>query len=145
MQETWVWTLGWEDPLKEEMATHSSILAWRIPWTGKPDSLQSIRLQRVRPDWATKHAHTKAFPEVPSKLLPSHWPSWCLWVIPSSQERHKDAIEELFSHPEWRWATMKGSEIKKNLREMKVSAPFLHGISQGLLLLCNFINIETLS
>ena len=33
MQETWVLSLGWEDPLKEEMATHSSILAWRIPWT----------------------------------------------------------------------------------------------------------------
>ena len=36
MQETWIWSLGWEDPLKEGMATHSSILAWRIPWTEKP-------------------------------------------------------------------------------------------------------------
>ena len=34
MQETWIWTLGQEDPLEKEMATHSSILAWRIPWTG---------------------------------------------------------------------------------------------------------------
>ena len=41
MQETWVLSLGWEDPLKKEMATHSSILAWRIPWTEELDRLQS--------------------------------------------------------------------------------------------------------
>ena len=40
--------LGWEDPLEEEMATHSSILAWEIPWTDEPGGLQSMRLQRVR-------------------------------------------------------------------------------------------------
>ena len=37
MQEIWFWTLGWEDALEENMATHSSILAWRIPWTEEPD------------------------------------------------------------------------------------------------------------
>ena len=47
MQETWVQSLGWEDPLEEGMATHSSILAWRIPWTEAPDGLQSMGLQRV--------------------------------------------------------------------------------------------------
>ena len=41
-------SLDWEDPLEKEMATHSSILAWRIPWTEKPGGLQSMRLQRVR-------------------------------------------------------------------------------------------------
>ena len=41
MQETWVRSLGWEDPLEEGMATHSSILAWRIPWTAEPGGLQS--------------------------------------------------------------------------------------------------------
>ena len=40
MQETWVGSLGWEDPLKEGMAIHSSILAWRIPWTEEPSRLQ---------------------------------------------------------------------------------------------------------
>ena len=40
MWETWVQSLGWEDPLEKEMATHSSILAWSIPWTEKPGSLQ---------------------------------------------------------------------------------------------------------
>ena len=48
MQETWVRSLGWEDPLEKEMATHSSILAWRIPWTEEPGGLQSTGLQRVR-------------------------------------------------------------------------------------------------
>ena len=47
MQETQVQFLGWEDPLEEEIATHSSILAWRIPWTEKPGGLQSIGSQRV--------------------------------------------------------------------------------------------------
>ena len=42
MQETWVQSLGWEDPLEKEMATHSSILAWRTPWTEEPDGLQSM-------------------------------------------------------------------------------------------------------
>ena len=50
MQETWVRALGQEDLLEEVMATHSSILAWRIPWTEEPGGLLSIRLQRVRHD-----------------------------------------------------------------------------------------------
>ena len=45
--ETWVRSLGWEDPLEKEMATHSSTLVWKIPWTEEPDMLQSLRLQRV--------------------------------------------------------------------------------------------------
>ena len=51
MQETRVWSLGGEDPLEKEMATHSSILAWRIPWTEKPGGLQSTGSQRVRHEW----------------------------------------------------------------------------------------------
>ena len=48
MQETQVQSLGWEDPLEKEMATHSSILAWRISWTEGPGGSQSMGLQRVR-------------------------------------------------------------------------------------------------
>ena len=48
MQETWVQSLGWKDPLEKEVATHSSILAWRIPWTEEPGGLQSTGSQRVR-------------------------------------------------------------------------------------------------
>ena len=52
MQETWVQTLGWEDPLEKKMATHSSILARNIPWTKEPDRLLSMGLQRVGHDWS---------------------------------------------------------------------------------------------
>ena len=48
MQETWVWSLGWQDPLEKGKATHPSILTWRIPWT-----VSSVGLQRVKEDWAT--------------------------------------------------------------------------------------------
>ena len=47
VRETRVRSLGWEDPLEKEMATHSSILAWKIPWTEEPDGLQSMGSQRV--------------------------------------------------------------------------------------------------
>ena len=50
MQETQVGSLGWEDPLEKGLATHSSILAWRIPWTEEPGRLQSMGSQRVRQD-----------------------------------------------------------------------------------------------
>ena len=60
MRETWVRSLGWEDPLEKEMATHYSVLAWRIPWIEEPGRLQSMGLQRVGHDWATSlslHSH----------------------------------------------------------------------------------------
>ena len=50
MRETWVRFLGREDPLEKEMATHSSVLVWEIPWTEEPGGLQSTRSQRVRYD-----------------------------------------------------------------------------------------------
>ena len=50
MWETWVLSLGWKDPLEEGMATHSSVLAWRIPWTEESGGLQSMGLQRVGHD-----------------------------------------------------------------------------------------------
>ena len=50
MRETWVRSLGQEDPVEKEMATHSSILAWRIPWMEEPGRLQATGLQRVRHD-----------------------------------------------------------------------------------------------
>ena len=64
MQETWVLSLGWEDPLEKEMATHSSILAWRNPCIEKPCRLQSRGSQRVGHDWATSFSleHSSALP-----------------------------------------------------------------------------------
>ena len=59
LQKTQVRSLGGEDPLEEGMATHSSILAWRIPWTEEPGGLQSIGLPRVGHGWSDlAHAHT---------------------------------------------------------------------------------------
>ena len=57
LQEVKVQSLGQEDCLEKGMATHSSILAWRIPWTEEPGRLQSIRRQRVGHDWTTKNTH----------------------------------------------------------------------------------------
>ena len=61
MQETkgtWVQSLGWKDPIEEGMATHSSIVAWRIPWTEEPVRLQSTGSQRGGHDWSNLHAYT---------------------------------------------------------------------------------------
>ena len=70
VQETWVWSLGWEDPLEKEMATHSSILAWKISWTEEPGGLQSIGSQRVGHNWAT-NTYLLYF------LWSPHWKDWC--------------------------------------------------------------------
>ena len=55
MKETQVQSLGWEDPLEEGRTTHSSVLAWRIPWTEEPGGLQSMGSQRVRHDLVTNN------------------------------------------------------------------------------------------
>ena len=54
VQETWVQSLDWEDTLEKEMAAHSSILVWEIPWTEEPDGLQSMGSQRGRHEFATE-------------------------------------------------------------------------------------------
>ena len=73
MQDTRVRSLGWEDPLEKEMATHSSTVAWRIPWREEPGRLQSMGSQRVRHDWATSlHFTSLQNPQQGSwKIFPS--------------------------------------------------------------------------
>ena len=61
MQKTWVRSLGQEDPLEKEMATHSSTLAWKIPWMEEPDRLQSMGSQRVGHDWTTSLSFYSSF------------------------------------------------------------------------------------
>ena len=58
--ETWVWSLGWEDPLEEGMVTHFGVVAWRTPWTEEPGGLQSVGLQTAGLDWAPEHS-TRCF------------------------------------------------------------------------------------
>ena len=65
MQETRVRSLGREDPLEKEMATHSSTLAWRIPWREEPGRLQSMGSQRVGHNRATSHLHTRDYTDMP--------------------------------------------------------------------------------
>ena len=74
-------SLDWEDPLEEEMAAHSIILAWRIPWTEEPDRLQSIGSPRVGHDWSSL-THTHARKALPEKGLGfnkqfNQWETFC--------------------------------------------------------------------
>ena len=62
IQEMWVQSLDWEDPLEEEMATHSSVLSWEIPWTEEPGGLQSMGCQRVRHQLVTKQQGEALWP-----------------------------------------------------------------------------------
>ena len=62
-QEIWVQSLGCEDPLEKDMATHCRTLAWRIPWTEEPDGLQSMGSQRVRHDWVTPLTYVYVTPK----------------------------------------------------------------------------------
>ena len=71
MQETRVLPLVWEDPLEKGMTTHSSILAWRIPWTEEPGGLQSMGSQRVIQDWAQAW---------PWRLADIHYYMWNRWI-----------------------------------------------------------------
>ena len=68
MQETQVRSLGWEDPLEKEMATHSSILAWEIPGTEEPGGLQSMGSQRVR--HGSENEQQQLFPEMQKHKSP---------------------------------------------------------------------------
>ena len=77
MQETWVPSLGWEDSLEKGMAIHSSILAWRIPWTEEPGGLQSLGSLRVRHNWATNTLSCRKW----NKLFSLYFelPRWLRW------------------------------------------------------------------
>ena len=82
MQETWVWSLGWKDPLEEEMASHSIVLAWKIPRIEKPCVLQSMGSQRVghaRVGHACAYTHTCAHTHTHSHFA-SFPPLICHWL-----------------------------------------------------------------
>ena len=76
MQKTWIQSLGREDTLEKGMATHSSILAWRIPWTEKPGRLQSMGSKRVRQDGATNTVQANFY----STFLDLMWYGWEIWL-----------------------------------------------------------------
>ena len=93
MRETWVWSLGWEDPLEKKMATHSSILAWKIPRMENPKDggLQFIGLQRVGHDWATSLSFFPFFKKIIRycffiELCFRWWMFPCVWATSSSSQ-----------------------------------------------------------
>jgi len=90
MQETWVQSLGGEDPLEEEMATYSSIHAWEIPWTEEPGGLQFMGSQRVRHNWsdlACTHGTTNKFSAVTAAVW-GRVSKVCLVLTPTKVEQN---------------------------------------------------------
>ena len=96
MQETQVWSPGWENPLVKEMAIHSNIFAWIIPWTEEPGELQSMESKRVGHNWATKQQNNTGWQssniQGAEELVPGpvHPPgsdqSWWLESVPVSKK-----------------------------------------------------------
>ena len=63
-QEMWVQSLGWKDSLEEEMAPHSSILSWKIPWAEDPGGLQPMWSERIRQGWVTENTHIPLYSDM---------------------------------------------------------------------------------
>ena len=114
MWETQVRSLGQEDPLKKEMATHSSVLTWRIPWREEPGGLQSMGLQSVGHDQVTNtHSHldiqrvsvlpslVQASPSWASVSPLSKWKCWMQWLLRASQFSFPSGGESLPSSAWW--------------------------------------------
>ena len=102
-QETWIGPQDWEDPPEEGMATHSRILAWRIPWTEEPGRLQSMGSQRVRHDWATEHTCTQSHFKTQACLTDHVASPWvaqitCCEASEKSPEREISAVKEFLLH-----------------------------------------------
>ena len=105
MAETWVWSLGWKDPLEEGMTTHSGILAWRIPWTEEPGGLQSMGSQRVGRDWEVRGIQEWGL----------HY-QWELWVKKVTLPQHFLLSQDDMKHAWlWTWGVFSWLQIKLEL------------------------------
>ena len=118
MQETWVWPLGWEQPLEKGMAIHSSILAWRIPWTEEPGGLQSMGSQRVGHDWSDWHFHyvtegrglRQCFYSMKISIRnPPSYLYWCMVFHPKGPPRPGNLREQIciFAPESWNHSLVK--------------------------------------
>ena len=93
MQEMWAWSLTREDPLERETATHSSILAWEIPWTEEPGGLQSIGLHTVGHDRTTKRTHTYLYLyDTDAECFSLTVLMYIILLTPSEQEAYSQVI-----------------------------------------------------
>ena len=92
VQDMWVQSLGWKDPMVEVMATHFSILAWKSPWTEEPRGLQSTGSQRVGHNWATKHTAQLWSKErgytTQQKDIQVAARAWLIWFMPESEREY---------------------------------------------------------
>ena len=111
MRETWVWFLGWEDPLEGEMAIHSSTLAWKIPWMEEPGRLQSMGSQRVRHDWTTSLRHINWWPSLQEDPEFSYFS----YGIPHTQDKITCDFSSLVLQPLQEWICYSTVEEKVNL------------------------------
>ena len=110
MQETQVQSLSQEDPLEKKMVIHSSILAWRIPWTEEPGRLQSMGLRTVGHDWATRHiiyviVETFSISSVQFSSVAQSCPTLCNPMncsTPGLPVHHQPGVHSN-SHPSSRW------------------------------------------
>ena len=90
IQETWGWCLVWKDSLEEEMAPHSSVVSWRIPWTEEPGGLQPMGSQRVRHDWV---ASTFTLSRSRKRASARHRIFWCSDLgCPASRTRRNKCL-----------------------------------------------------
>ena len=128
MRETWVWSLGWEDPLEQEMATYSSILGWRILWTEEPGRLQSMGSQRVGHNRVT-NTSTFFFKRYSSNLEAKNSRirktfSQVVWTLLSVINYHSAIFmkitlsNQIFINIEGNWSGImfKGKSIQSNLK-----------------------------
>ena len=108
--ETWVWSLGWDDPLEKEMDTHSSILSQRILWTEESGGLESIRSQRVGHDWSDLAAAAAAAhaSKVKLKILQARLQQYTNRELPDVQ-----LVFEKAEEPEIKFPTSAGSSKKQ--------------------------------
>ena len=115
MQQTWVQSLGWEDPLRRGMATPSGILAWRIPWMKGPGGLQSTGLQRVGHDWVTNtftfHPH-HSYPQLErTQNLEVHPEKQNIWTSHQTPQLIRSALERQASKTS-RFESQQGSQTQ---------------------------------
>ena len=137
MQEIWVWPLGEEDPLEKGMATHPSILAWRIPWAEEPGGLQFMGSQRGGHDWVTKHS-TQDIGAPSSNLGDQEHICLCLMLVVSCRAKKLDLCDMGWwwgCRPVWgQWLLCGNSEggeqqswVERALRVLHVGCLFVGG------------------
>ena len=129
IQETRFWSLGWEDPLEEKMATHSSILAWKIPWTDEPGGLQSMGPQRVGYNWGTLEGNGSPL-QYSCLENPRDGGAW--WAAVHRVAQSQTRLKQLSSSSRGTWAHLMSRENhvkKKNVEASYVRNKSFDGLS----------------